>query len=367
MKQVCLGDICTFEYGKALPAKLRKNGTVPVYGSNGLVGYHDSSLTNGPTIVVGRKGSIGKINFSKIPAWPIDTTYFVNLKKEIVDLDWLCYVLPNLGLENLNKSSAVPGLNRKDAYRKNIMLPPLKDQKRIVKILDQADALRQKRKQAIELLDEYVKSVFLEMFGDPVTNPKGWPRKKMKDINTKITDGTHHSPPLVDIGIPYITAKHIKENDVIFFDKPTFISEKNHKMIHARCAPAHGDVLYIKDGATTGIATVNEFDFEFSLLSSVALLKPNKQEINPYYLCYWLNNKQVKEILLTGMSGVAIKRFTLSKINEFVVNLPPLDLQKIFFEILSKQRLVRKKMLKQSQELDNQFQALMQKAFKGEL
>ena len=77
-KSVSLGDICTFNYGKALPEIARNGGDTPVFGSNGVVGFHDRSITHGKTIVIGRKGSFGEVNFSDIPSWPIDTAYFVD-------------------------------------------------------------------------------------------------------------------------------------------------------------------------------------------------------------------------------------------------------------------------------------------------
>ncbi|KAA0260036.1 MAG: restriction endonuclease subunit S, partial [Chlorobiota bacterium] len=93
-----------------------------------------------------------------------------------------------------------------------ILLPSFEEQHRIVKILDLAQSLIEKRKKAIAYLDDYIKAVFLDMFGDPVSNPKGWEVNKLSKVCTKIADGTHFSPPLVESGIPYVTAKHLKSS-----------------------------------------------------------------------------------------------------------------------------------------------------------
>ena len=130
-----LGEVCEFAYGSSLPSNRRIPGTVPVYGSNGIVGYHVQALTTGPSIVIGRKGSIGKVYFSSIPCWPIDTTYYIEHPKSDSDLTWLTYSLRFLNLQELNKAAAIPGLNREDAYSLEIPLPPLEDQRRIVAIL----------------------------------------------------------------------------------------------------------------------------------------------------------------------------------------------------------------------------------------
>jgi len=158
-----------------------------------------------------------------------------------------------------------------------IPLPPLHIQKQIADILDKADALRKKDQQLLQKYDELAQSIFSDMFGDPVKNEKGWEIKKLGEVCDKITDGTHFSPPSQSSGIPYITAKHIKKEGVDFYSNPTFVSEVHHKEIYSRCSPKRGDVLYIKDGATTGIAAVNLYEFEFSMLSSLALIKPDRK------------------------------------------------------------------------------------------
>jgi type I restriction enzyme S subunit len=164
--------------------------------------------------------------------------------------------------------AVVKNLNTDLVKSIEVVLPPLQDQKRIAAILDAADALRAKRRESLAQLDTLLQSTFLHMFGDPVMNPKGWEIKNLSEVCSKITDGTHHSPPVCDSGIPYITAKHLKKDGLKFFELPWFISPEHHAEIFARCDPRPGDVLYIKDGATTGIAAVNRYDFEFSMLSS---------------------------------------------------------------------------------------------------
>ena len=110
----------------------------------------------------------------------------------------------------------------------------------------------------------------------PFEVPEGWVWCKVTDILSKITDGTHHSPTNLSQGeYMYITAKNIKPHGVDLTDV-TYVDKATHDEIYARCNPEFGDILYIKDGATTGIACINKLKEPFSLLSSVALLKPSK-------------------------------------------------------------------------------------------
>lgn len=127
-----LGEICSFEYGKGLPRRARRPGTVPVYGSNGIVDWHDQWSATGPTIIVGRKGSVGKVHLSTGDCWPIDTTYVVRSNSNVVVFRYLRYLLEGLDLGRFQTSTAIPGLNRDVAYRLDVRLPPLDEQQRLV-------------------------------------------------------------------------------------------------------------------------------------------------------------------------------------------------------------------------------------------
>ncbi|MFA5872809.1 MAG: restriction endonuclease subunit S [Anaerolineales bacterium] len=132
-----VGNIVSFEYGKGLIQEKRDAaGKIPVYGSNGIVGYHSVALVDKPCLVIGRKGAAGAVHKSDIPCWPIDTTYFA-IPSENVNLSFLYYLFLTLDLASLDRSTAIPGLNRNDAYAVNIPLPPLRDQERIVARLEE--------------------------------------------------------------------------------------------------------------------------------------------------------------------------------------------------------------------------------------
>ncbi|MDE1905545.1 MAG: restriction endonuclease subunit S [Rhodospirillales bacterium] len=132
---VTLRDVVELKYGKSLPDKTRQDGDVPVYGSNGKVGVHSEALTLGETIIVGRKGSAGKVHCSSRPCYPIDTTYYVD-EFAVADIGFVAPLLVSLGLDKLDRATAVPGLNREEAYSLKVNLPPLAEQRRIVAKLD---------------------------------------------------------------------------------------------------------------------------------------------------------------------------------------------------------------------------------------
>ena len=161
-----LGDFAPFSYGKGLRRKDRNDfGSVPVYGSNGVVGYHDIPWTGGPTVIVGRKGSAGAVHFSSKPCWPIDTTFYVtDPDDEVVKFKY--YLLKSLGLEHMNTDSAVPGLNRNNAHALRVRVPPLSEQRRIAGILGTLDDKIELNRRMNETLEEMARAVFKDWFVD---------------------------------------------------------------------------------------------------------------------------------------------------------------------------------------------------------
>lgn len=128
--------VCRFAYGDSLSETSRHGGSIIVYGSNGPVGRHDMANAIGPCIVIGRKGSFGKINYSESDLFAIDTTYFVDKKYTKESIRWLYYVLIWCRLDKISKDSAIPGLDRRDALDTLVPMPNETEQEQIAKWLD---------------------------------------------------------------------------------------------------------------------------------------------------------------------------------------------------------------------------------------
>ena len=159
---VMLKHVARLVYGDSLISENRETGIVPVYGSNGVIDTHSSANTLTPSIIVGRKGSLGKIQYSDVPCFVIDTAYFIDKRTSGVNLRWLYYVLQPLKLENF-RNSVVPGLERKYTESQYVPLIPKEEQTQIANFLDhktaQIDQLIRAKERKIELLGEYRASV----------------------------------------------------------------------------------------------------------------------------------------------------------------------------------------------------------------
>ena len=208
-KVVRLKDICGFEYGDSLPEEERKSTGVPVYGSNGLIGYAHTANTKPQCLIIGRKGSSGKVIYSDEAGFAIDTTFFVDRRHTTSNTKWLYYLLTALNLESLSGDVGVPGLNRTRAYQQICPLPTLVEQAAIVRYLDDADqrirayvsakerliALLKEAKQAIihqavtRGLDPNVKlkPSGVEWLGDM---PEHWDRCRLRNVVSRVTTGS---------------------------------------------------------------------------------------------------------------------------------------------------------------------------------
>lgn len=324
-------EVCTLEYGASMPKEKRTHGPYPVVGSNGITGYHNEYLVEGPAIVVGRKGSAGEVTWVEKRCFPIDTTYYVKqISPAESDLKYLYWLLKTLSLPNLRGGAGIPGLNRTDVYNTHkIPLPPLAVQKEIVveingyqKVINGARAV----------LDNYRPHIPIH---------PGWPMVELGKACETIMDGTHFSPSNTETGDRlYITSKNVREN-YLDLSNVSYISEEDHGAIYSRCPVRTGDVLYIKDGANTGLAAINTLTEEFSLLSSVAVLRGKPEMLDNRYLVFFLNSDRGRESMLSMISGVAITRLTLTKLNSALIPLPPLATQlAIVAEIEAEQALV---------------------------
>ena len=180
-----LKQICRLAYGNTLTTEMRQDGTVPVFGSNGCVGFHSSANTKAPCIVVGRKGSFGKVNYSRDSVYAIDTTFFIDSRFSGAHIRWLFFLLGWLRLDEVTKDSAVPGLDREDAYQRLAPVPPLPEQTAIVRFLDHADRRIQRyiraKQKLITLLEEQKQAIIHQAVTGQIDVQTGEPYPSYKN------------------------------------------------------------------------------------------------------------------------------------------------------------------------------------------
>lgn len=353
-----VGDILELSYGKALKASDRDGGDVPVVGSGGIVGRHSTGITDSPTIVVGRKGSIGSVTWIDGPAWPIDTAYFVKPKRDDLDRRWAYWMLKSLGMQTMNKSAAVPGLNRDDVYRLNVQLPPLPEQRRIAAILDHADTLRAKRRHVLANLDALTQSIFKDMFSD-----EDWPTSPLAKVvraGTLVTYGIVQAGPEFDGGVPYVRTGDIVDGRIatagLRHTDPAIAARFERSTVRA------GD-LVMSIRATVGTTALVPLELDgANLTQGTARIAPSDQAIGPYLLeC--LRSPDIQHWIQGQVKGATFREITLGRLRELEVPVPPTRLQEDFairVDAVNAQRASMHCALAADQEL---FASLQSRAF----
>jgi type I restriction enzyme M protein len=348
--RVKIEDVCETSSG-GTPARsnpeLYDNGTIPWLRSGEVsqgevfhtelfiteAGLKNSSakVFQSNTVLVAMYGATaGEVGILRVPASTNQAICGIT-PNERLNPDFLFHVLKanKETLIRLAGGGAQPNISQKIIREIEIPLPPMEVQKEIVA---EIEGYQQVIKGARAVLDNYRPHIPI----DPA-----WPKIPLRDACEVIMDGTHFSPTNLEQGdFLYITSKNVRENR-LDLTQVSYVSEADHKAIYTRCPVKKGDVLYVKDGANTGLAAINTLDQNFSLLSSVAVLRGKDGVLDNRFLSFYLNSEHGRNYMLSLVSGVAITRLTLTKINQAEILLPPLPTQQaIVAEIEAEQALV---------------------------
>jgi len=338
-----IGQELDLLYGKPLKKQSRSGGNIPVYGSNGIVGYHSHALVNHAGIIVGRKGSCGEIHYSQSGFFPIDTTYYVSLKHDH-NLAFLFYCLRTLGLEKMNSHSAVPGLNRDVAYDVECVLPPLPEQKKIAAVLSKLQNAIDVQDQLSQSLRDLKKSTMNHLFthglkGEKLKKteigmiPQSWEIKDATSVCARVTDGTHDTPMPSDNGYFLITSKNLKGGRLNLVDTYR-ISEQDFDEINKRSKVDIHDIIFGMIG-TIGSPVRVLPDHPTIAIKNVGLFKVGGDELLGKWLCYYLGSDRTSRYFDTyGVSRTSQKYTTLGFLRSCPIPLPRKDEQVEIVHIL---------------------------------
>jgi type I restriction enzyme S subunit len=257
----------------------------------------------------------------------------------------------------------VPILNNRQLREILIEYPPLPIQKQIAEILEKADQAKQKRLEANKLTEQFLQSSFIEMFGDPLKNPKRWELKNFGNVFKTIRYGTGSPPTYVEKGIPFIRATNIKNNQIV--DKNlVFISEEDARKIQ-KCELKEGDLIVVRSGVNTGAAAVVPKNHNGSFAAYDLIIELEKYSAI-FYSC--LINSEYGRVLIEPLSRRAGQpHLNAEQLKGIEFYYPPIPLQQKFAELVQKTETLKEKQKESEIELENLFNSLMQKAFKDEL
>ncbi len=291
-------------------------------------------------------------------------------KSKKIELSYFYYYLSIIQKDILRKAfgAAQPNISTKEIGRFKIPLPPLSTQQQIARILDQADALRKKTQQVIDLYDQLAQSIFLDMFGDTWINRKGYELVKLSRVvkdDKIITYGIVQAGPNIDGGVPYIRTGDIQNGKI----NTASLLRTTHKIARSyeRSKCSFGDII-MSIRATVGTIAFLPKELEgANLTQGTARISPNETIVNKRFLYYCIKSRGIQLKIDRMTKGATFREITLGRLRNIEIPLPPITLQNQFAEkisLIEKQKELAKQSL---QESENLFNSLLQKAFKGEL
>ncbi|MGE6125598.1 restriction endonuclease subunit S [Aeromonas rivipollensis] len=379
--RIRVGDILELKYGKALPEKIRDGSGYPVYGSNGIVGFHSDCLVKSQGIIIGRKGSYGVVNLSNTAFSPIDTTYYIDDLSGLPIKFWF-YLFSYLPLKELNRSTAIPGLNREDAYAQNLGLPPLAEQKEIAdrldKILAKVEATQTHLARIPEIINNFCQSVLSSAVSGKLT--VDW-REKNKHLHwetlsletiAKIIDPhpSHRTPKEVDGGIPYVGIGDIKSDGQVDFENARKVSKEVLFDHQNRYTIKEGDFIFGKIG-TLGNATILPIDKEYTLSANVILIQPISDKVIAAYIKHYLTSPAAMNDISQQSNSTSQAAFGIKKMRAFQAIMPSLEEQTEIVrrveQLFAYADTIEQQAKAAKARVDKLTQAILAKAFRGEL
>ena len=267
----------------------------------------------------------------------------------------------------LATGQSYPAVSDKIILNSKIPLPPLAEQRRIASILDQADVLRQKRQQAIEKLDQLLQATFIDMFGDPVSNPKGWEAKPIDNICANIVDCVNKTAPIVEYETPYkmIRTTNVR-NHKVDISSVRYVEKETFDKWNRRLTPKRGDVILTRE-APVGEVGILESDDSVFLGQRLMLYRVNLELTTPEYLLYFLMSDNLKMQYEQMSSGSTVKHLSVPQCSKWSIYLPPIVLQLKFSEFYKMIHANLELMRISYNKADTLFKSLQNQAFSGTL
>jgi len=260
-----------------------------------------------------------------------------------------------------------PAITNAGIKKIKIPLPPPDDQIRIANLLIKVDALITQRKQSLQELNDLIKSVFLEMFGDPVRNDKGWNSSPIEALCSNIVDCPHSTPIYSDVKTNYFCVRSSDiVNGYLDLDKTYQVDESVYLERIKRYTPQVGDIIYSREGGRLGNAARIIGKEKISLGQRIMLFKVNNENTNEF-LWALLESASFKFTLQGLVGGGAAPRVNIKDLKKISVIKPPIDLQVKFSSIVIKIDYIKSQYQQSLTEMKNLYGTLSQKAFKGEL
>jgi len=384
MKIVKLGDVCKIIAGQSPPSSTYNNegDGLPFFQGKADFGYlypkvrvwcsKPKKVAEVGDILISVRAPVGPTNVCDTKSCIGRGLSAIRTGNDL-NSDFLLFYLRFIEdkLSQTGSGSTFKAITQNDLKAIDVPLPSLEEQRKIVKLLNQADLLRQKRKQAIDLLDEYLKSVFFDMFGDLISNPKGWDMKKLSQIMISGPQNGLYRPSS-DYGLegtPILRIDSFYDGKIASLKSlKRLVIPENIKLLYQL---ENGDIVINRVNSPSHLgksALIVNLEEPTVFESNMMRFSINQNFFNTVFLIKVLQTQFIKkQILKRAKDAVNQSSINQEDVKSFIVPQPPLELQIKFAGQVREAEKTKENMITQSEELDKQFQALMQESFRPDV
>lgn len=360
-----LCEICRPKQWKTVPSNMLKSKGYPVYGANGIIGYYSEYNHKEETLLITCRGATcGSLNISEPFSYVNGNAMALDDLSPEVDLRYLYFYLLARGLSDTITGSAQPQIVRQSLEKVVIDYPPLEEQRSITSALDKVSDLIAKRREQLDKLDLLVKARFVEMFGDPVANPHGYPVHQLSDYIEFLTSGSRGwAQYFSDEGEYFITIKNVKNCRITLNDVQHIIPPDNAEA--KRTKVQEGDLLIsiTADLGRTGVVTKEIADHGAYINQHLTCIRLNPKEVLPLYVAYYMESDAGKQQFQEKNQSAVKAGLNFNSINTLRLIVPSIEQQNSFIDFVERTDKLKLTIQKSLDKLETLKKALMQKYF----
>ena len=328
-------DVLEIRNGKDQKKVQSPDGAYPIYGSGGEMGRASAYLCPAETIILGRKGSINSPIFVREPFWNVDTAFGLIANRIILDPVYLFHFCKSFDFSKLNTTVTIPSLTKANLLKVRLPVPSMETQKSIAARLGKVCDLIDKRQAQLAQLDTLAKSLFVEMFGDPATNPSNWKTERLKSCSELLSDGPFgsnlKSSHYVDSGVRVIRLQNIGVGTFLDDDK-AFISNSHYDSLKRfTCRPGEVVIGTLGDPNLRACLVPSHIGCAINKSDCVHCI-PNHELLLEAFVVAYINSPGTLSLVSGDIHGQTRSRVSSGQLAKMPIFLPPLSLQHAFSE-----------------------------------
>jgi len=331
-KRYTLSELATIKYGKNQKKVLSEDGNIPIYGTGGLMGYATMALYDKPSVLIGRKGTIGKVNYVEHPFWTVDTLFYTIINTNIVIPKYLYYVMSLIDLNNYNEGTTIPSLRTETLNRLEFDIPSIEEQEIVLSYLNPIDGKIKLNNAINNNLAEQIKTICTAWLSDyaPFDGalPDHWSKTPLSSIADFVSGYSYKGTELTESNIAMATIKNFDRKGGFKLDgyKEIIPSNKLKDTQHAELFDtlvAHTDLTQNAEVIGNAELVMSKSGYE-DIVFSMDLVKvvPKNKHISKFLIAAILQDKKFKAHCLGYVNGTTVLHLSKKALLEYQLYLP---------------------------------------------